>query len=48
MLSSRTNLVSGGNNIFCPKARPYKYIKKTVRIKNADASRGLGLWHNIG
>ena len=47
MLSSRTNLVSGGNNIFHLKARSYKYIKKTVCIKNADANRGLGMWHNI-
>ena len=39
MLSSLSNLVSGGNNIFHPKARPYKlYIdKKTVYIKHADA-----------
>ena len=48
MLSSRTNLVASGNNIFHLKARPYKYIKKkTVCIKIADASRGLGMWHNI-
>ena len=39
MLSSLTNRVSGGNNIFRPKATLYKsYIdKKTVYIKHADA-----------
>ena len=47
MLSSRTNMVSGGNNIFHPKGRSYKYKKKRVCIKNADASRGVGVWYNI-